>query len=291
MAQHDQLHLQARLAAVEAYFSSSGDMGRAVTAFASWNASHPQHQIVDVRNFIKRSVDKLRTHFTLCDLTGGGRPYKLPHDAAMRAVRIIAEGYMQEYCVIDGGVALYYYEHKRFTSLAEAIMHSAPLRALMQEHEVSHDYLLSRLHDVEPYLVYGPLPMKMVLTPQQMHDRQQYCIRMLQRLRADPWLLHKIFWVDECRIWFSKDLFGRLKVWYDRRSLEGHPPESVPDFSHQHARRIDLLLVVNAMVGCVHVEFLTGTTNIEVDGRYTPGMRQQMAMRAAVLQDPRYKVS
>ena len=73
MAQHDQLHLQARLAAVEAYFSSSGDMGRAVTAFASWNASHPQHQIVDVRNFIKRSVDKLRTHFTLCDLTGGGQ--------------------------------------------------------------------------------------------------------------------------------------------------------------------------------------------------------------------------
>ena len=283
------LHLQARYLAVQLYFRHNEQMPAAVAAFAQWNAAHPEHEIIDVRNFIHRTVEKLGTHFTLLDRTGGGRPFKLPHDAAMRAVGIIAEGYMQEHCVIDGGVERYYYEHKRFTSLSEAIMHSAPLRALMQQYDVSHDYLLSRLHDVEPLLAYGPLPMKMVLTPLQMHERQQYCLRMLAALQADPYLLYKIFWVDECRILVSKDLFGRLKVWYDRRDLEGQPPEPHPEFTHGNARRIDLLLIVNAVLGCVYVEFLTGTTNIEMDGRINPAMQRQMALRMAA-GAPVYKV-
>lgn len=281
MVQHDELHLQARLLAVQLYYKHSEQMPAAVAAFEQWNAAHPDHQIKGVRNFISRSVDKLRNHFTLMDLTGGGRPHKLPHEAALRAVKIIAEGYMQERTGIDGGVVRFYYEQKRFTSLSEAIMLSAPLRALMQEYDVSHDYLLTRLHDVEPYLEYGHLPMKLVLTHQQMLDRRQYCIRMLSWLQRDPLLLKKIFWADECRIWYNKDLYGRLKVWYDRRDLEGHPPESHPDFSSRGAKRIDIFLIINACVGCVYVEFLTGTTDIEVDGRYNPDMRRQMALRTA----------
>jgi hypothetical protein len=68
-------------------------------------------------------------------------------------------------------------------------------------------------------------------------------------------------------------------VWYDRRKLAGQPPEENPMFDLHTSRRIDFVLIVNARLGCVYVEFLTGTTDIDAMGRHNPGMREHMERR------------
>ena len=147
---------------------------------------------------------------------------------------------------------------------------SAGLRALTTDKSMRPEYVQGRLHDVAPYLVYGQLPMKLPLPPDVIEARQKYCIEMLQRIAADPDFLKRVFWVDECRIWFNRDLAGRLRVWYDRRKLAGQPPEDNPLFALHGSKRIDFLLILNARLGCVYVEFLTGTTDIDTMGRLNP---------------------
>ena len=164
-----------------------------------WNDSHPEHRIADVRAFIQKSVSKLENNGDLHDAGGQGRHHKLSDDDARTCADIISAGYLQEQKLTDHGVSLVWYEHKQYTSLSEALTESDALRALTTGKGLSEDYVKGRLHDVAPYLIYGPLPMKMPLTHAQMAARVRYCKRMLKRLAQDPDFLMKVFWVDECR--------------------------------------------------------------------------------------------
>jgi hypothetical protein len=281
MVQHDELHLKARVCAIKCWFKASCKMSAAQQAFEEqWNEVHKDHRISDTYKFIKLSVSKLETEYDLHDGGGQGRHLLLSHEDAIKCVDILAQGYPQRNVVIDQGGTQEYDEIKQYTSLSEALHMSAALRALTTDKNMSPEYVQGRLHDVAPYLVYGQLPMKLPLPPDVIEARQQYCIEMLRRIAADPDFLKCVFWVDECRIWFNRDLAGRLRVWYDRRKLAGQPPEDNPLFDLHGSKRIDFLLILNARLGCVYVEFLTGTTDIDTMGRLNPGMREHIARRA-----------
>lgn len=217
---------------------------------------------------------------TCTDAAAHGRPHLLPYEDAIKCVDIIAQGYPQRQVVIDQGVTHEYDEIKQYTSLSEALHMSAALRALTTDKNMRPEYVLGRLHDVAPDLTYGELPMKLPLPPEVIEARQKYCIEMLRRIAADPDFLKRVFWVDECHIWFNRDLAGKVKVWYDRRKLAGQPPEDNPLLALHGTKRIDFVLILNARLGCVYVEFLTGTTDIDTMGRLNPGMREHIACRA-----------
>lgn len=281
MRTQDELHLQARVCAVKCYYQAFGEMPAAMQAFEEqWNEAHQNHTISDTRSFIQLSVKKLETDYDLHNTGGQGRHQLLSDDDAVKCVGILAEGYPQHIVVIDGGVTRGYDECKQFTSLPEALHRSARLRELTTDKGMKPEYVMGRLHDVASYLTYGVLPMKLPLPPDVIAARLAYCVDMLRRIELDPDFLKRVFWVDECRIWFNKDLAGKLKVWFDRRKLAGEPPEENPMFELHAAKRIDFLLIVNARLGFVYVEFLTGTTDIDTMGRLNPGMRQHVARRA-----------
>ena len=256
-------------------------MPAAMRAFEKqWNEQHPEHTISDTRSFIKLSVQKLETDYSLFDRGGQGRPVLLTDDDAVKCAAIIAQGYMQHQVVLDQGVRREWEEGKQYTSLSEALQMSADLRELTTDKGLTPAYVEGRLHDVAPYLTYGVLPMKLPLPPDVIAARLKYCRDMLRRLERDPDFLKRVFWVDECRIWLNKEFVGKLKVWYDRRKLAGQPPEDNPLCGLKGTKRIDFMLIVNARLGCVYVEFLTGTTDLDTLGRRNPGMREHVARRA-----------
>lgn len=280
MVKHDLLHHEARVRACKCYWQAQCHMPDAVAAFEKeWNAPHPEHRLLDVRHFIKLSVESLESRFHLFDEGGQGRPHKLSHEDAELCAQMLVDGYPQECVVTVGSETRRFVEQKQFTSLGQALQMSAPLRALTIDKGMSEDYVMGRLHDVRPYLAYGVMPVKLQLSQEAMNARVKYCTEMLEKLEREPGYLERIFWADECRIWVNKELSGKLKVWYDKRQLEGQPPQSSPMSAIHGSKRIDFFLIVNAELGCVHVEFLTGTTDIDSMGRLTPGMREHIERR------------
>lgn len=277
----DEVHLDARVCAVRCYYQALGDMPAAMQAFEEeWNEENQKHTISDTRSFIQLSVKKLETHYDLHNRGGQGRHPQLSDQDAFECANIVAEGYPQHNVVVVDGAARGYEEYKQFTSLSEALLMSQPLRARTTAKGMKAEYVMGRLHDVAPFLTYGVLPMKLPLSATLMEARLAYCKEMLRRLESDPGFLERVFWFDECRIWFNKELAGKLRVWYDRRKLAGQPPEENPMFNLHGAKRIDFVLILNAKLGFVYVEFLTGTTDIDTDGRHNPGMRAHIARRA-----------
>lgn len=286
----DEEELKARVFAVECYYGAKRDVHAAAQRFDSeWNGQQ-EYKIRDVRHFVKRNADKLEHHYTLQNLPGAGRPHKLPDAAAKEAADIISQGYMQQHYVIVDGVAHAYDEHTMYTSLSDAVMRSRRLAAIVNHYDVTAEYLRVRLHEVDAALVHGRLPMKMQLSDKVVKDRQEHCENMLKLLHDNPKYLWDVTWADEFRFRLNMNSAGELQVWYNKQKLDGQPPESNPLYDPRHELRMDVLLLVNATRGCSWVEFLTGTTNIERDGRHNEAMRQQMALRHSMGFGP-YKVS
>ena len=158
-------------------------------------------------------------------------------------------------------------------------MYSAELRAIMQQYDVTSKYILKRIHIVAPRLAYTGLPMKIQLSAENMQQRMEYAAWMYAHHLADPKFLQKILWGDETRIYMGKDLLGRLRVYHYTGRYEGQPPIPNPLLNRENSIRLDLALFVDAVNGLANVEFLTGTTNIEAEGRITVGMRAAWASR------------
>jgi hypothetical protein len=275
--------LQARLAAIKAFYGEGGDLQRAVAAFeSSWNARHdntdPWH-IRGVRQFISYHVHKLETSFTLLTSQSPGRPHLIPNEEVRRAAEILASGHWVHTSMEVDGRDVEYLHWCRYTSIREAIMHNQHLGALCNQYGVGADYLRRRLHEVDPQLQYGPLPMKDVLSDEVKKQRVDYATDMLYRLQCQPDFLKDVYFMDECRIWVGRNLQGKVMVWSHRGDFEGEPPIPNELLGHHKGFKINLLLVVNARRGVVWKEFLSGTAGMADDERHNPEMADVMRRR------------
>lgn len=283
--------LQARLAAVKAFYGAGCNSRRAVEAFESgWNAQHgkadPMH-ISGVRQFINYHVTKLESQYTLLTSQPPGRPPLIPDEEVRRAAEILASGHWVQTSMEVDNKDIEYLHWCRYTSIKEAIMHNQYLSALCTQYNVGADHLRRRLHEVDPDLQYGPLPMKDVLSDSVKQQREQYARDMLHRLQYQPDFLKSVYFMDECRIWVGRNLQGQVMVWSHRGDFEGEPPVANELLGHHKGFKINLLLVVNAQRGVVWKEFLSGTAGLADDERYNPEMAEVMRRRGG---QP-YKVS
>lgn len=289
--------LQARVCAVDSYIEAliqGGDMGDAIKIFdVRWNT--PEHnkanQLVKApEHYVQNQVNKLYASATLRNLCDHPRPPKIPNEEVKKAADILAAGYSLPCYSYNWPFIYSWWEHRHFTSINEACKLSPELHTLLVQHDVTPRHLLTRIHEVCPHLAYSALPLKMELTAAQKLARQQHAEWMLQQLQADPLFLHKILWGDETRIYIGKELDGKLKVYHYTGQPDSAAPEECRLMNKENMLRIDLLLFVSAVWGVCHVEFLTGTTNIENDGRFTPGMKAKWEERMRSGAGP-YKVS
>lgn len=290
-------HLQARICAIDSYIDAQGkegSMGEAIKIFdVRWNTAEriaADQVIKDPGHFVPYQLKKLYEKGTLRTLVDHPPPPKMSDEKIKQAADILAAGYTIP-CLDDStGVVVAYDEHRHFTSIQQATQMSPELHNLMVEHDVTARYLLDRMHDVCPKLVYSALPIKMELTAAEKLYRRNFCTIMRRHLAKDPNLLLKFIFGDETRIYIGNDVHGKLKVYHYTGQDDGAAPEECRLLNKENMMRLDVVLFVSAVWGCCHVEFLTGTTNIATDGRYTAGMQTVWAQRMASGAGP-YKVS
>lgn len=281
--EHQRQQLEQRACALRCYYGSNADMSAAVDMFEQeWNnrfdEADPQ-RISAVRKFIKYQVEKFNTFYTLWDVFKPSRKHKLPDDVAVECAKIIAEGYWEPRVAGDGAGGQVYWEQRHYCSIHEAVTNSAQLAQVLTQHNITIEYLRDRVKEVDPDLYYGPLPMKLRLTPATQAALVAYCRDMLYWLEVHPDYLEYIYWMDEVRIYINRDTCKRLRVWYHKSDVWGQSPEPNECFKIKGAKRIDVLLVVNARHGLVWVEFLTGTTDIKEAGRHNAMMQAKWQQR------------
>lgn len=282
-----ELQLQARLCAVQCMFRHGAEMphvpDEAVQMFEEqWNSrfspGDPGH-ILDVPKFMRYNVRKLQTSFTLRNIHHGGHLPHLPDKDARRAAAILAEGYMQTRYILQPPNYVEYQEHAYFTSIRDAVGRTQELQDMVDKYEISLSTLLRRCHEVDPQLQWRHLPMKRTLPAETMWARVAFGNGMTWRLLTAPLLLYDVFFMDECTIWVGRDEFKKLCVWCHRGEFEGKPPVPNKWLGRGNPFKISFLLVVSARYGCVYFELLTGTKDLEKDGRFNPEWDAIMAQR------------
>jgi hypothetical protein len=269
-----------RVAAVEAYYRSYADIGQAVPIFDIMRQQRNLPDIADPYHFIHYQVQKLEKYFTLLNVKERPRSKKVPDEAVQRAADILAAGYEQRLYTHIGGEMYWWDEARHFTSFKQACMLSAPLRDMVEEYDVTPRHMLRRIHEVAPQLAFSGLPMKIELSPENMLARQEYADWMYERYLTEPFYLYKILWGDETRIYIGRDIHGKLKVYHYPGCYDGQPPITNPLLNKENTIRLDVSLFVDAIRGCSHVEVLTGTTNLALEGRLTPQMQVLCVDRA-----------
>jgi hypothetical protein len=279
-----------RFAAVEAWFTGGQVIGEAVKLFDITRKHRNLPVIKDPHHFIHYQVHKLEKYYSLLDVQEHPHPPKVPDEDIKRAADILAGGYEQQLYAQVGWFYYPYVEARHFTSIKQACLTSQDLQDIMTKYDVTPKYLLRRIHQVVPSLAYSALPMKMELSASQMRARMEYAEWLYQQHLQDPKFLYKIMWGDETRIYVGQDLLGRLKVYHYTGRYDGQPPIANPLLNSRTTFRLDVSLFVDAYNGCTNVEFLTGTTNLEADGRATQGMQAVWGARMQRGLGP-YKVS
>jgi hypothetical protein len=269
-----------RLAAVEAYYFCDADIGQAIPIFDVLRQQRNLPAVKDPYHFVHYQIHKLEKYFTLLDVRERPRPRKVPDEAAQCAADILAAGYEQQLYTVIGGEVYGWDEARHFTSMRQACMLSTPLRDMIDEYDVTPRHMLKRIHEVAPQLAFSGLPMKIELTPENMLARMEYAEWQYQRYLLDPSYLYKILWGDETRIYIGRDLQGKLKVYHYPGSYDGQPPIVNPLLNKENTIRLDVSLFVDAYRGCSHVEVLTGTTNLDLEGRITMEMQVLCVDRA-----------
>lgn len=278
--------LLARVTAVHCWalaLSKGEGMGAAVTLFEdTWNTEARKKDgtyISAPRKYVPAQVEKVFHDGSLFDKHDTPHPHKMPDDKVKLAAECLAAGYSQQFVAVVQGNLYEWIETRHFTSMKQARQAPGPVRDLMEQYDVTDRYLLDRMHEVCPNLVYSALPIKIELTPTQRRARQEWASQMLARLAADPLYLEKIIWGDETRIYLGTDLKGKLKVYHFRGEHGDDHPEECRLLNKDNMIRLDVLLFVSAKHGCCHVEFLTGTTDIQRDGRSSQRMQANINSR------------
>lgn len=269
--------LRARLTAVDCWVNSGRDMGDAIKLFdITWNEPRIKAHLPHIKapdHFVPYQVNKLYEHFTLLDLTEHPHPPKMPDEVVKQCADIMAYGYDLPMLLTTQTGTYQWWETRHFTSFKQACNLSTALQQHMANYDVTPKYLLRRMHEVVPDLVWSALPMKMELTPAQKAARMEYAAWLLELHEKNPNFLKRILFGDETRIYLGKEESGKLKVYHYRGDTDGHAPLENPLLNKENTIRLDLLLFVNASLGVVYYEFLTGTKDIKTMGRRTGEMR------------------
>lgn len=196
------------------------------------------------------------------DLPRAHRNLKVPDADVLRCAAAFKEGYTRETTIdADGEVAGV--RHYFYTSMAQACEECETLRSVMRKHDCSAHYLLKRMKQLDKNLRRVRLDYKIRLTDKQIADRLAAATKMLSHHNQDHEYLQHVCWVDEWHMWCTaRD--ANLKVWADAHDARVHEVLPTPQLkSTEKPICIRCVAVVNAILGPIHMEFTTGTTDLQ----------------------------
>lgn len=254
--------MEARICAVICLLMSWFNVNMAIQLFeASWNTFSPE-RVVEVGTFILTNAVKFLDRGDLNDLPRPGRHQIVTDEVAKMCAEAFKDGY---YIVtgIDEEGKIAGWDHKFFVSMSDATSHCPTIRSTLATYNVSSDYLLRRMHQVDKRLKHIKLDYKEELNDLQIKSRRTAALDMLDKIEKDPTILERICWVDEWHCWCTpKD--ASTRVWADAHDQRARMVLPIPQLPAGHRPIvIRCVAVVNARLGPIHMEFTTGTTDLE----------------------------
>lgn len=262
--------LAARLTAVICLAMANFHLAVAVVLFdGMWNAREDE-TVSHVGQFIADSMHRLIMTGGLKDFPRSGRPPKLSDAAVRKCVQQFKRGFtVME--VINPREARVGPVHKYYGSIYHACKDNAYIRRVVARYNISPKHLLRRMHALCPSLKRIRLDYKMELTPENKAARIAAARRMLKLIDDDTpcrtaphvTFLKRIFWVDEWHIWLTPQDFAQY-IWADAFDHHAHTVLPIPKLRRgEKPNVLRCLAVVNAVLGPVHIEFITGTTDLQ----------------------------
>jgi hypothetical protein len=217
---------------------------------------------------VARHIQYWRAHLwrrgTLSNTTSAGPTCQLPDEAAQEAVEVLYQGYVSE------GRQL------AFTSIGEAIALSPRLQAILAQYQVQPETLRRRMKEVHPEVRRRLQRAKRLLTPELKADRLRDCTHLLLHWPLSK--LRRVFWMDATTIIIKP---RGMKVYLP----PGHPHLVISDdrfpTHSSHIQKMKFYICINAILGPVGIEFISGTTDLEPAGNWVVSCSQPQCWQVA----------
>lgn len=206
-------------------------------------------------NFLKYGTVATRKH--------KGRPPKVPDDVALKASIIFKAGKVVEaypYADAERKTEV----HVWWTSIKVACRECSDLQDLCTKYDITPKQLLKRMRAVDPKLVRRRVDVKMDLTAEQKARRKAAAEKLYKMFQHDPDMLHRIYFIDECKIWMSDLAAGAVKVYCDAHDANVHavlPCKWMRKSKDNKPVKLHFVCAVNPVHGAVYCKFTTGTTD------------------------------
>jgi len=248
-------HTDPRVRAVAAavYFMNEGDMGKAKAEF---NSRCRDVHVKNIGKYIERWQSNVVENGMLLDSAHPGRPRTLPLDVAEHCSALFKAGYKQPSTTGKGTVQKY------FTSIHEAVTRVPQLREILDTYHITEDTLLDSMRRVDPDLTHKTQYTKAAFTEQEMEARQLLASFLNMMTLSIPNWYEWVIWMD-CGSIILAGSTEEARVWCDKHDLR--VTLVIPEARFKKRRPIVLrfLIAINARLGPFHIEFTTGTTDLE----------------------------
>lgn len=211
--------------------------------------------------FTSRKFQQFLLSGSIHDAPRSGRPKKIPTDTAKEAAQMLKMGYDVRY-IPNTDPTQAVTVRRYYTSVKQACEFRPELKNICAMYEVSPAQLLTRMHEVDPYLKKMKLHYKHELTDEQKGKRQRFAANMLHKIERDPHYLDGVFYMDEASIVVTSEHAHDIKVWADLHDKSFHQVLPCPHIPGNTKIKINFVVVVNPLEGAFFMDMLTGTSDI-----------------------------
>jgi len=227
-----------------------------------WNVLMDE-PVADVRNFILRNFNKFITTGSVHDRPRAGRTPSMPSEVVMECAKHLKAGY-RVWGIVDENTGVLGWKHNFYTTITEAATECEYIKGALTDYNVSVDYLRAKLHELDPSLKRFKVDYKAELDIHQKGSRMVASRWMLEQKEQHPGFLERVCWVDEWHMWCTPERCP-LHIWADAHDERVKAVLPIPQLETHEKVLIRCVAVVNARLGPIHMEFTTGTTDLERD--------------------------
>jgi hypothetical protein len=220
--------------------------------------------VTEIKDFLQRHYNHWRSTGNVEDMPRSGRPPKISDAEAADMARIFKGG-MIVTVVGDDGQSVPV-GHRYYTGIKDAIAYNPQIAQFVHDKDITPQTLLERMLRADDQLVVKSLDVKPAFTADQMKERV-WVARQLLRSSQDE--LSWVVWVD-C---------GSIVLYRQTTSCSVYMSTEDPAYTEvmpqlpggrQKPIVLSFFMAVNALLGPVYLEFVTGTTELRRADTFRP---------------------
>ena len=212
------------------------------------------------RSFIKYQVDKFQETKSMANRPHHPDSKIIKDEEAGMLAAVLKAGYTVTRPALRPGLPPM--QLRRFyPTIKKACFQNPTLGAALSKYNVKPGYLLRRMHEVDPDLVWRRVDFKAEQSEKNQAERVKETGVCLQWLARYPPLLSCIFWID----WVTVILCDKninLKVYMDAHDLNARHVLHIDGLPKNTTIKVHAIAAINAWEGPFYWEAGTGTTDL-----------------------------